>query len=179
MPSRAFGLGGRSASFGDVYGDMFDHHTVVYEYDSGAQVYALCRTQKACYGNRHDTIMGTKGTFRFRGVRGCKIEGETNWQYRGPRRSPSVAEQKALIDSVRDGRPINSGYHMANSTMVAILGQLACYSGKAITWDEAYQSNLRFGPPPEESTFDTEPPTLPDETGNYPLPIPGLTKVLG
>ena len=51
MPKWCFGLAGRSASFGEVYGDMFDHHTVVYEYASGARVYALCRTQNGCYGN--------------------------------------------------------------------------------------------------------------------------------
>ena len=62
MPAWCFGLGGRSASFGEVYGDMFDHHTVVYEYASGARVYALCRTQNGCYGNSGDIIMGTKGT---------------------------------------------------------------------------------------------------------------------
>ena len=35
MPQWCFGLGGRSASYGELYGDMFDHHTVVYEYASG------------------------------------------------------------------------------------------------------------------------------------------------
>jgi len=60
-PQSAFGLAGRSSSFGLVYGDMFDHHTVVYQYASGARVYALCRTQFGCYGNSTDIIQGTKG----------------------------------------------------------------------------------------------------------------------
>jgi hypothetical protein len=47
MPSWAFGLAGRSSSFGEVYGDMFDHHTVVYEYQSGARLYAPYRC-RAC-----------------------------------------------------------------------------------------------------------------------------------
>ena len=64
MPSWCFGLGGRSASFGDAYGDMYDHHTVVYEYASGTRVYALCRTQNGCYGNSGDIIMGTQGPVR-------------------------------------------------------------------------------------------------------------------
>jgi len=175
MPKWAFGLGGRSASFGEVYGDMFDHHTAVYEYESGTRLYALCRTEAGCYNNASDIIMGSKGTCY---LGRCRIEGETNWQYEGPGNNPYEAEQKALIDSVREGNPINSGYHMANSTMIGVLGQIACYTGKATNWDEAYKSDLQYGPAPEEASFDIEPPTVPDETGNYPLPMPGITKLL-
>ena len=175
MPKWAFGLAGRSSSFGEVYGDMFDHHTVVYEYESGTRLYALCRTQNGCYGNGSDIIMGTKGTC-YLGA--CHIKGENEWRYPGPRNNPYDAEQKALIDSVRSGQPINSGYHMANSTMIGVLGQITCYSGKATTWDDAYKSDLEFGPAPDESSFDTEPPSVPDETGNYPLPLPGITKLI-
>ncbi len=175
MPRSAFGLAGRSSSFGEVYGDMFDHHTAVYEYESGARVYALCRTQNGCYNNGTDIIMGTKGTC-YLGP--CRIEGETNWRFEGPGNNPYDEEQRALIESVRRGEPINSGQYMANSTMVAVLGQLACYSGKQLTWQEAAQADFQFGPPPEESSFQTPPPSVPDETGNYPLPLPGMTKIL-
>ena len=45
-------------------------------------------------------------------------------------------------------------------------------------WDEAYDSDLEYGPSPEEASFDIDPPTVPDETGNYPLPMPGITKLI-
>jgi myo-inositol 2-dehydrogenase/D-chiro-inositol 1-dehydrogenase len=175
MPTWAFGLAGRSASFGEVYGDMFDHHTAVYEYQSGARLYALCRTQFGCYDNSDDIIMGTKGTCY---LGRCRIEGETKWQYPGPQNNPYEAEQKALIDSVRQRQPLNSGPYMVGSTMIGVLGQIACYAGKKVTWEEAYNSNLQYGPPPEESNFQTKPPSVPDKTGNYPLPMPGFTKLL-
>jgi hypothetical protein len=108
----------------------------------------------------------------------CKIEGETNWRFEGQHNNPYEAEQKALVDSVREGKPINSGYHMVGSTMIGVLGQITCYSGKATNWDEAYNSDLQYGPAPEEASLDMEPPTLPDETGNYPLPLPGITELL-
>jgi predicted dehydrogenase len=170
MPTWAFGVAGRSSSFGEVYGDMFDHHSVVYEYASGARMYALCRTQTGCYNNASDIIMGTKGQCD---LGRCRIEGETNWQYQGPRPNPYEVEQKALIESVRKGEPLNSGHYMVNSTMIGVMGQMTCYSGKSITWDEAYKSNLEYGPGPEESSFETPPPSVPDATGNYPLPMPG------
>lgn len=174
MPKWCFGLAGRSTSFGEVYGDMFDHHTVVYEYASGPRVYALCQTRSDCYGSSADIVMGTKGVCH---LGPCRIEGENKWQFKGPHNNPYDAEQKALIDAVREGKPINSGYHMANSTMACVMGQMACYTGKPTQWDAVVKSNLQFGPAPEESNFETPPPVKPDATGNYPLPIPGLTKL--
>ena len=176
MPAWAFGLGGRSSSFGEVYGDMFDHHTAVYEYKSGARLYALCRTQEGCYNNASDIIMGSKGICH---LGECRIAGETNWRFEGERNNPYDVEQRALIESVRSGRSVNSGAYMANSTMVAVLGQLACYLGRAVTWDEAYNAEFQFGPPPEGASFDTPPPSVPDASGNYPLPRPGVTKLWG
>lgn len=179
MPTWAFGLAGRSSSFGEVYGDMFDHHSVVYEYESGPRVYALCRTQAGCYNNSSDIVLGAKGVCHL-GKR--RIEGEVNWQYEAPRDAPRLTaydlEQRALIESVRTGKPINSGYHMNQSTMVGVLGQIACYTGGAVKWEDACDSSLQFGPLPEDSNFDTAPPSVLDETGNYPLPLPGITRLI-
>jgi len=174
-PVRCFGLGGRCTSFGEVYGDMFDHHTAVYEYASGARCYAMCRTVSGCYGSSTDYIQGTKGRCA---LGSCKIEGETNWRYSGPSPSPYDEEQRALIASVRSGELINCGSYMSKSTMMGVLGQIACYQGTMIGWDQAYNAELEFGPSPDVTSFDTPAPTLKDETGNYPLPKPGLTKLV-
>lgn len=178
MPTWCFGLAGRSSSFGEVYGDMFDHHTVVYEYASGARVYALCQTRNGCYGNTSDIIMGSKGVCY---LEPCRIEGENPWKFEGPHNNPYEEEQKALIDSVLTGKPINSGYHMVGSTLSTVMGQIACYTGTVVRWEEVANSDFQFGPPPEKSNFDTPPPVRPDKAGpdaNYPLPIPGVTKLI-
>lgn len=173
MPKWCFGLGGRSSSFGEEHGNMFDHHTAVYEYASGVNLYAMCRTQVGCYNNSGDIIMGSKGKCHLhRGV----IEGPNAWRFRDSDNDPYQAEQSALIEAVRKNEPINSGYHMANSTLMTVMGQLTCYTGKPIQWDEVAQSNIRFGPAPDDVSFDTPPPSLPDENGNYPLPQPGHTR---
>jgi len=174
MPKWCFGRAGLSTSFGEVYGDMFDHHTVVYEYASGARVYALCQTRNGCYGNSSDIVMGTKGVCH---LGACRIEGENAWTFpRDQHNNPYVAEQKALIESIRNGQPINSGYHMANSTLSTVMGQIACYSGKPTNWDDVAKSDFQFGPSPDQASFDTAPPVTPDVTGNYPLPVPGVWK---
>ncbi len=171
-PQKAHGLAGRSASFGDIYGDVFDHHAVVYEYDNGAKIYAFCRTQNNCHEGVSDIIQGTKGRCDLLQNR---IEGETNWQYDGPHDSGYVNEHKVLFQSIRTGKPVVNDY-MVNSTMVAILGQLACYSGKQLTWEEAWNSDFHFGP--TDGSFESEPPKKPGPDGNYPIAVPGVTKVI-
>ncbi len=172
-PAWCFGLGGRSSSFGEVYGDMYDHHGVVYEYASGPRLYALCRTQVGCYNNSGDIIMGTKGVCHL--DRG-RIEGAHPWRFEGPHNDPYQAEQSALIAAVRAGEPIHSGGHMNRSTLQTVMGQLSCYTGKPVRWEEILESTVEFGPGPDEAGFDTPPPSLPDESGNYPLPQPGITR---
>jgi hypothetical protein len=169
---KAHGLAGRSASFGEIYGDVFDHHSVVYEYDNGVRIYAFCRTQHDCHEGVSDVIMGAKGRCDLLQYR---ITGETNWQYDGPDGSGFRIEHQELFKAIRSGDSIVNDY-IANSTMTAILGQMACYSGKQITWDDAYKSNFTFGPP--EGDFHAEPPVKPGPDGNYPIAVPGKTKVI-
>ena len=83
-----------------------------------------------------------------------------------------------LIESVRQGKPVNNGSYLVNSTRLAVMGQIACYTGTETNWDAVMQSQMQFGPAPDGVNFQTPPPSVPDETGNYPLPMPGITKLL-
>ncbi len=171
-PTWCFGLGGRSSSYGEVYGDMFDHHTVVYEFKSGIRLYALCRTQAGCYDSWNDIIMGTKGTCNWNA---CRIDGPTPWRYQGPRNDPHTEEQKRLIGSIRDGRPINDAGTMIDSTVMAVMGQIACYTGKPVAWQDVVAADWEFAPKLADVHLDMDAPVKPDATGNYPLPKPGIT----
>jgi len=180
LPEWAFATAGRSGSFGEVFGDMFDHASVVYEYKSGARLYAKCRTTANCYNNSSDIIMGSKATCFLDQSRFVKRSGEEIYRYQGPRNNPYQMEQDELIKAVKTGKPINCGDFMCKSTMVGILGQIAAYQGNAVKYEEAYKANFHFGGiEPDGVSKATEPPTLPDETGNYPIPIPGQTRLIG
>jgi len=172
-PVKAFGSGGRSSSFGPVFGDVFDHDAIVYEYENGVRMYANVRAQTNCYGEVSDTIMGTKGRAYL--PRKNRIEGETEWKYDGPKSNMYDAEHKVLFDAIRSGEPVNNGPYMVNSTMVAVLGQMVCYTGKQMTWDEAMRSTWHAGP--ETCHWHMDPPVKPDADGTYPVPIPGLTEL--
>ncbi len=174
LPEKAHGLGGRSASFGEIYGDVFDHHSVVYKFDNGARIYAYCRTQHDCYGDVSDFIMGTKGKCDLLKNR---ITGENEWQYEGEYGSGFRIEHQELFKAIRAEEPLINDY-MVNSTLIAVLGQMACYSGKQITWDQAYYSDFTFGPSVDDVHPEMEPPKKPGEDGNYPIAIPGKTKVI-
>jgi myo-inositol 2-dehydrogenase/D-chiro-inositol 1-dehydrogenase len=172
-PVSAHGMGGRSASFGVVYGNTFDHHAVVYEYANGVRAYAYCRTQDGCYGSGESIILGSKGrAFMY----GGRIEGETSWKYKGPGGNPYDLEHKAFFEAIRSGNPLNCGDYMARSSQVAVMGQLTCYCGRELTWDQVSKSNFVFTPKAADVRLDMEPPVKPDAEGNYPVPVPGITE---
>jgi predicted dehydrogenase len=173
-PLKAHGFGGRSASFGPMYGDMFDHHSVVYEYANGTRLYAFCRTQKECHSGTSDYVFGTKGRASLLNY---LIRGEKNWDFGGKPPSPQKNEQREFFAGIREGKPLNSGAYMANSTMVAVLGQIVCYTGRQLGWKKAATADFAF-PPAGEIDWNTAPPVLPGPDGQYPIPVPGKTRLI-
>ncbi len=180
-PVRCYGMGGRSTLHGEIYGSVFDHHAAVYEFANGVRMYAFCRTIDNCYNENSSVALGTKGR-AF--VTAMRIEGETNWRYTGPaiysgqKINPYQIEHDEFFKSIRSGTPMNAGYYMADSTMVGIMGEITCYTGKEVTWAQLAASDFHYGPRPEEVRADMEPPVKPDAEGIYPVYIPGVTKLL-
>lgn len=170
-PERAWGSGGRQYRGKLAIGNIFDHHCVTYEYANGVRLYSHCRRQAGCTNDVSDILLGTKGTCN---VLKHRIEGENEWTFDGPKPNMYVAEHEALFQSIRNGQPINNGLYMSRSSMLAVLGRMATYTGKTITWEQAINSKEDLSP--KEYAWDAEPPILPDENGNYPIAVPGETK---
>ena len=171
FPTAAYGMGGRASMFGRQYGSVFDHHSAVFYYgDDNFRLFAACRTEMQCYDDYNDHIFGTKGMADWNSA---SIRGETNWRYSGPKGGGHQEELTALFAALRKGERIDSGDYVVKSTMMAILGQIACYIGKMITWDELYNSKFEFNPSPAKCVAGMEPPVVPGPDGNYPVPIPG------
>ncbi|MBM3334766.1 Gfo/Idh/MocA family oxidoreductase [Candidatus Sumerlaeota bacterium] len=167
-PISAWGMGGRQVCLDPLYGDQYDHHAVVFEYANGVRVYGLTRDMPDCYNDTSDFIMGTKGRCDLLKNR---IDGETKWQYDGPKENMYNMEHQELFDSIRTGKPLNNGHYMCLSTSLAIVAQMVCYSGQMISWEKAMQSKRRLTP--EHLGLDSEPPVKPDKDGRYPAPMPG------
>ena len=175
-PVACHGMGGRSTLRGEMYGNVFDHHAVVYEFASGVRIYAYCRTIPDCYNGRSSLLLGTKGRAD---VLKMQIEGETNWKYAGPKANAYDLEHVALFKAIRSGTPLNNGDYMVRSTLMALMGQISCYSGKEVTWEQITASNYYYPPKPEDCSPGMEPPVRPDKDGIYPVAFtPGVSKLL-
>ncbi len=59
--------------------------------------------------------------------------------------------------------------------MTAILGRMATYTGKEISWEDALNSDLSLADTDKLLSMDQEAPVLPDDNGDYPIPVPGIS----
>jgi predicted dehydrogenase len=169
-PVRAVGLGGRQVRTGSDFGHIFDHHAVVYEYESGQRLFSFCRQQAGTANDVSDHFWGTHGTcdvvasFPPR----VKITGKTAWtSNRKDDGDMYQIEHNELFASIRDGKPINDGEWMAKSTLLGIMGRMATYTGQVISWDMALNSQQDLSP----KAYDMK-ASLPEPK----VALPGVTK---
>lgn len=166
--AKVSGNGGRQA-YGDDpnYSNCFDHFAVVYEYETGQRGFHFSRKIPGCSSSYECEILGSKGRGLAMKAAVMPSEGE-NWRYKGEKPNMYQTEHDELFASIRSGEWINNGEWMINSTMLAVMGREACYTGKTITYDQMLNSEKSYAPP----SWDMD-QTLP--IGD--VPIPGKTKL--
>jgi len=145
-PLKAVAVGGRQIP--NHEGNIFDHFEVNYEYANEARAFMGCRQQTGCYNQNADYILGTKGTGHVSVSRRREVEilGETPWYFDGPRNDMYQTEHDELFASIRAGKPLNDGDRMCTSTLMAIMGRIAAYTGQEVTWDQALHSQEQLVP---------------------------------
>ena len=177
-PVKAQGMGGRQVRVGADYGEIFDHHYVEYTYADGTIMNSQSRHQPGTL-NRVTEILGAQGG-KMIPEKGSIVDskGKTIWKFRVDEDaiSPYQIEHNVLLEHIREDKPINNAYYTAESTMTGILGRMATYSGKEITYDKALAKGRSLMP--EKLAWDVDPGPKPGPDGIYPAPIPGVTKVL-
>jgi len=164
-PVKAVALGGRQVRTAPIWGNIFDHFAVDYEFPSGAHSLSMCRQIDNCENNVSEAIVGSKGSFELSSGN-YRQKGGTGERIRGKgERNPYEQEHIDMVESIRSGKPLNELKTVAESTLTAIMGRMSAYTGKAVTWDEALNSkldlsptDLKFGP------FPTPPVSVPGET---------------
>jgi predicted dehydrogenase len=175
-PVRAQGTGGCQVRNGPEYGQNFDHFAVEFEYEDGTRMYSFCRHMASCWNQVGENVIGTAGTSA---VNRHVILGATPWRYRGKNdRASTQIEHDILFSAIVNNKEItnSTAENGAKSTMTAILGRMASYSGQMIEWEAAIngQKNLF----PDQLAWDALPKVLPDANGYYPRAMPGITQVL-
>jgi len=167
-PVSAMGLGGRQVRTGPEYGNIYDHHSVIYEYASGAKLHAYCRQQAGGVNDISAHVAGSKGTATLN-PRALEIHADSKWRYDGEKNNQSQTEHDELFASIRSGKPINNGEYMSNTTLMAIMGRMATYTGQKITWEQAMNSQENLSP--DRYEWDAIPP-------KSEVAVPGVTKFL-
>src|SRR5262249_17846037 len=149
---QAIGTGGRQVRTGPEFGHIFDHHTVVYEYANGVKLFSYCRQQAGCAHDISDHLFGTRGTCNILPSRGVgeirpSAAGQPGWRSKAKAKDMYQVEHDELFASIRAGKPINNGEWMSKSTLMAIMGRMATYTGQVITWEMAMNSQEDLTPP--------------------------------
>ena len=168
LPVAITALGGRQVRTDPKYGNIYDHFSTVFEYKSGAKLFSYCRQMPRCqFNDVSDHIIGSKGSARFVGVgEEHSIRGVENWSYQGKAPSMYQQEHDELFATIRKGMTVNDGESAAMSTMMAVAGRMAAYTGKRWSWEEALNSKEDLTP----AKYEWGPLPV------APVALPGVTK---
>ncbi len=171
-PVSAYGMGGRQVRVGPHHGQIFDHHAVEYTYANGVKMFSQCRQIPENADNVSEWVHGTRGFCDIAGGRIFDATGNLVYQTNGARGGHQQEQHDLFADLTRGVIP-NEGEYGAKSTMTAIIGRLATYSGKTIDWNRALESQISLADIDAMNSLDMEAPVQPLANGEYPVPVPG------
>jgi len=165
-PVRCVGVGGRQVRTGPDYGHIFDHFAIDYEFENGARMMSMCRQMDRCENSSSEGFGGTKGTCTILPFRKLTITGPKAWTFQGEENKPYIQEHADLIASIRAGKPINELKNVTESTLTAIMGRMAAYTGKLVTWEQAMNSEENLMPASLDwnAPLPTPPVAMPGQT---------------
>jgi predicted dehydrogenase len=167
-PIECNGQGGRQVRTGPQYGEIYDHHFLEYTYPNGAKMFSQCRHIRGCWNNVSEHAHGTTGYADISGGKIYTRGGDLIWKSSGGGNGHQE-EQDDLFQALRRGEAYNEGDFAARSTMTAIMGRMASYSGKTIRWEQALASDLALADFDRLESMDDEAPV-------QPLPQPAVTE---
>jgi len=144
--------GGRTWKGDDPkYGDIYDHFSCDFEYDGGVHMSSFSRHWHRGADGVFEDIIGSKGRSNGKRIGTWRPERGEN---------PYVQEHIDLVKSIRGTGPyLNEGRQVAESTMTAIMGRMAAYTGQRYTFKKALEMSLNLVP--DDLSFDKDYPTSP------------------
>lgn len=145
-------------------GNIFDHFHIAYEYDDLVFCHLGSRQQSGCHTENSDYVRGSKGSLLIGRGPAPIIRGETSWRFRGEDRNMYQVEHDELFAAIRSGERVDDTEWMTQSTLLAIMGRTAAYTGQRIQWDEFLKDEQSLVP--DDLDWNTPLPVAP-------RPIPG------
>lgn len=176
-PTQVHGMGGREVRNGKDHGEIYDHHFLEYEYADGARMFSQCRHIKGCMNRVSEAFHGTNGSAPKPGLIKTR-SGHVIMDHDDEKDpNPYQVEHTELFAAVANGEyKYADAENGAKSTLTAIMGRMATYSGQVVTWDDALNSNVDLSP--EKYAWDANPPVMPNSDGFYDIAVPGVSKVV-
>ena len=175
FPVKAQGMGGRQVRVGVDTGQIFDHHSVEFTYANGHKMLSQCRHIRECWNSVSEHVHGSKGYADISGGRIFDTSGKEIFKCKEGKgqRGGHQQEHHDLFADIRNGILPNETEYGAKSTMTAIFGRMATYSGREIMWDDAINSEISLCNVDALTGMNDKAPIQPDADGNYPVPVPG------
>jgi predicted dehydrogenase len=136
-PVRAFASGSRWNRPADS--EMWDSMSVDFEF-AGGKICSFDARHWANSDNQFDNVVyGSKGIAYLRAFDGGSTitdrDGKELWTTKGSIGAAYRQEHKELVESVLAGKPIVELRQTAESSLMAVMGREAAYSGQVATWD--------------------------------------------
>jgi len=166
-PVKATGFGGRQVRTGESYPNVWDHLSVEFEYENGARITHLGSQIDGLSFRNDIRLNGDEGNLYVNFSR-ATIEGKRSWEYTGENINPAVQEYKDILMSIRSNSSINEGEQIAQSTLTAIFGRMAAYSGRSVSWNWLMNAS-KLDLTPKEWRFGDLPLEAPALPGSYEL----------
>ena len=176
-PKTAQGQGGRLLRRGEDHGQIFDHHFVEFTYANGHKMFSQCRHMPQCSKNVSEHVVGTKGYATISNGTIYSPDGTQIFKCdEGPgQRLGHQQEHDDLFANLAQGILPNETEYGAKSTMTAIFGRLATYSGLELEWDDAINSNVTLAEDLDElENLESKAPVQPNKDGEYQVARPGV-----
>lgn len=171
-PETAYGSGGRFTRPEDS--EMWDNVSVDYKYSGERVVSFMCRQIPSTKGENGNAVYGSEGIcYIAAGSGGSRIvdyDGKEIWSMQGSIGDAYKQEHKDLVDSIRAGKPIVELKETANSSLTAVMGRVAAYTGQRVSWDFITKQS-KLDTMPKDLTMQSE---LPEPE----YAVPGRTKLV-
>jgi predicted dehydrogenase len=142
-PVKCWGMGARQQLEGKS-GEIWDNFAIEYEYANGVRMYSYCGQIKRDWSSVSEAVHGTAGHANPGGT----IQPKTGsmWRFRDKAIDPYVQEHVDLIKAIVNDTELNEGKQVTDTTMTAIMGREAAYSGAATDWETVLNSKFTYGP---------------------------------
>ena len=150
FPLTAVGVGSRQRR---ITGDQYDNFSIDFVYEGQVHMHSMCRQINDCSTGVYEYLRGTDGFTNCKDKIWNPDESIMHeYPYPEDRKdfmSAMDQEHVDLVTAIRNGEQIVQAEETAKSTLTAIMGRTAAYTGQTVTWEEMMGSDLKLGPADE------------------------------